>query len=294
MGKPVYFDTSQRILGILVTHPSQVHEVAWFANGFSPPVDVRLAELPAYLQANGGRMLPIIDLVAHLFDRSTGVLVHDYGAALECLLHHVEENHEGRVLFWWNEPLWLMRIASFGGKPAAERDVVNQYVNIKHQAKLIGEEIRRRIPGSGVLHIEAYAELLQQQATVGGVIMFEDCEYLAFDAYGPIENVGGRPQNDYMVWMWNFLRPLEEANPIGRKLFIIPGAFKDSISFPQEQACVDQLNVYFGKFDAWAAIGGVGVFTWGTVVEAHNTIIGARHLDIVGPAVSWNLYSRRG
>lgn len=289
-----YFDTSQKVLGILLTHPSQVNEVASFANAFSPPVDVRMHEIPAYLQANAGRMLPMIDLGVHLFDKSTGVLVYDYDTVLECLLHTVQENHPGRVLFWWNEIEWLLRVAAFGGKPQAETEVVTHYENLRHQATLIGEEIRRRIPGSGVLHIESSAELSQQWNAWGHIAMFEDCEYLAFDCYGLINNCGGRPQNDYIIWVWNKVDMLERERPIGRKVFLVPGAFKDSLAFPDEAMCVDQLEVYFAKLDEHERFGGVGAFTWGTVVEAHNTIIGARHLERVGPAVSWHLHSRTG
>jgi hypothetical protein len=289
-----YFDTSQKVLGILVTHPSQVDEVASFANTFSPPVDVRMQEIPAYLRENNGRMLPMIDLAAHLFDKSTGALVHDYGMVLECLLHTVQENHQGRVLFWWNEIEWLIRISAFGGKPQAEAEVVTRYENLRHQAKLIGEEIRRRIAGSGVLHIESSAELSQQWNAWGHIAMFEDCEYLAFDCYGPIADCGGRPQNDYLIWVWNTVDVLERETPIGRKVFLVPAAFKDSLAFPDEATCVAQLDTYFAKLDEHERFGGVGAFTWGTVVEAHNTIIGARHLERVGPAVSWHLYRRNG
>ena len=277
-----YFNTSraQKIIGALITEASQVEEVVGFSNAFSPAVD-NLSELPPYLRANANRMLPILNIGPFVVDPTTGVLRSDQYRVVSDIVTAVSSNHSGAALFYFDELLWHIRVACWHGKQLACNEVAQRYANTLTQVRAIGQELRRRIPGAGMMHVEAYEELNQQMAAWNEIVMLDDTEYLAFDCYGAIHDCGGRAQAEYLCWIINARDALELANPIGRKIFLVAGAFKDFYAFPADNRVIDQMRAYFQALDSSDIYGGIGAFSWGNILAESTAFLGARSLPEV-------------
>lgn len=123
-------------------------------------------------------------------------------------------------------PLWTIRKACREGKPKACHDIENRYAETLSTLRSVGRLLRQQFPGGGVIHIEAWAELvLQKQAYPDELaIMLDDAEYLGFDCYGNFyfcgsPELGYYSQIEYGSGVWDTMQALESANPIGRKFF---------------------------------------------------------------------------
>jgi hypothetical protein len=281
-----YFNTSrpEKIIGALITDASQVEEVVGFSNAFSPEVD-NVSKLPQYLQANASRMLPILNIGAFMLDPITGILRSDYLRVVSEIVAALSSNHSGPVLFFFDEPLWHIRLACEQGKQLACNEVAQRYADTLRTAQKIGDELRRAIPGAGMMHVEAYEELSRQMAAWNGIVMLDDAEYLAFDCYGAIHDCGGRAQAEYLCWIMSARDALELVNPIGRKIFLVTGTFKDFYAFPDENRVIDQIRTYFEALDSSEILGGIGAFSWGNVLAESTPFLGARSLPEVRPAL---------
>ena len=73
-------------------------------------------------------------------------------------------------------------------------------------------------------------------------------------------------------------RLLEAANPIGRKLFLVPGGFLADKLFDDVETLLDQLYLNAYLLNQSKEIGGLGVFLWGDMIEDGRFFTGARNI----------------
>ena len=279
-----YFNTErpQKIMGSFLTEVEHIDEVAEFSNafGFAPK---SVDEIRRYLDANVHKMLPVISIGKLLFDPGTGMYRNDPYGIIDAIEMSAVRHRE--ILFLLDEPLWTIRKACNEGKTKACRDIENRYADTLSALRSVGRLLRQQFPGSGVMHIEAWAELvLQKQAYPDElVIMLDDAEYLGFDCYGDFYSCGSpelgyNSHIDYGTGVWNTMQALESANPIGRKLFLVPGGFLADKLFDDVETLVDQLYLNAYLLNQSKEIGGLGVFLWGDMIEDGRFFTGARNI----------------
>lgn len=279
-----YFNTDrpQKIMGSFLTEVEHIDEVAEFSNafGFAPK---SVDEITHYLDANVHKMLPVISIGKLLFDPGTGMYRNDPYGIIDAIEMSAVRHRE--ILFLLDEPLWTIRKACNEGKTKACRDIENRYADTLSALRSAGRLLRQQFPGSGVMHIEAWAELvLQKQAYPDElVIMLDDAEYLGFDCYGDFYSCGSpelgyNSHIDYGTGVWNTMQALESANPIGRKLFLVPGGFLADKLFDDVETLVDQLYLNAYLLNQSKEIGGLGVFLWGDMIEDGRFFTGARNI----------------
>jgi hypothetical protein len=279
-----YFNTDrpQKIMGSFLTEVEHIDEVAEFSNafGFAPK---SVDEVTHYLDANVHKMLPVISIGKLLFDPGTGMYRNDPYGIIDAIEMSAVRHRE--ILFLLDEPLWTIRKACNEGKTKACRDIENRYADTLSALRSVGRLLRQQFPGSGVMHIEAWAELvLQKQAYPDElVIMLDDAEYLGFDCYGDFYSCGSpelgyNSHIDYGTGVWNTMQALESANPIGRKLFLVPGGFLADKLFDDVETLVDQLYLNAYLLNQSKEIGGLGVFLWGDMIEDGRFFTGARNI----------------
>ncbi|MXS82978.1 hypothetical protein [Nitrosomonas oligotropha] len=279
-----YFNTDrpQKIMGSFLTEVEHIDEVAEFSNafGFAPK---SVDEITHYLDANVHKMLPVISIGKLLFDPGTGMYRNDPYGIIDAIEMSAVRHRE--ILFLLDEPLWTIRKACNEGKTKACRDIENRYADTLATLRSVGRLLRQQFPGSGVMHIEAWAELvLQKQAYPDElVIMLDDAEYLGFDCYGDFYSCGSpelgyNSHIDYGTGVWNTMQALESANPIGRKLFLVPGGFLADKLFDDVETLMDQLYLNAYLLNQSKEIGGLGVFLWGDMVEDGRFFTGARNI----------------
>jgi len=279
-----YFNTNrpQKIIGSFLTELEHIDEIKVFSNAFA--IAPRTAsEITQYLDANVYKMLPVISISNLLIDKETGMYRHDVDAIVDAIEKSRLYNRE--MLFLMDEPLWWVRKACEEGKLKACHDVENRYVETLSTFRLVGQLLREQFPGSGMVHIEAWAELVMQKKTYPDehVIMLDDAEYLGFDCYGDFDYCGSpehgySSQIDYGTWVWDAMHALESANPIGRKLFLVPGSFLADEYFGSIKAIMDQMYIYAYILSQHDKIGGFGIFLWGDMIESDKPFTGARNI----------------
>ena len=282
-----YFNTDrpQKIRGSFLTEVEHIDEVAEFSNafGFAPK---SVDEITRYLDANVHKMLSVISTGKLLFDPETGLYRNDPYGIIDAIEMSAVRPRE--ILFLLDEPLWTIRKACNEGKRKACQDIENRYADTLSALRSVGRLLRQQFPGAGVMHIEAWAELvLQKQAYPDElVIMLDDAEYLGFDCYGDF-NFCGSPELgynshiDYGTGVWNTLQALESANPIGRKLFLVPGGFLADKLFDDVETLMDQLYRYAYLLNQSREIGGLGVFLWSDMIEDGRFFTGARNIQSI-------------
>jgi len=191
-------DRNEKIVGFALTEPSQIGEVASFSNAFALlPEDYD--DVSRYLNNNPKNLIPVIEIARFLFDKSNSVFADlDISPLIEILK---SSNYQGPVLFLFDEPFWRLRIECFKQNSAACAEIGNQYVNTLNLFRKVGKELRKALPNTGVVHIEAFAELLLQKKDnpSRNVILLDDAEYLGYDCYGPFENCGIEDVSDNFV-----------------------------------------------------------------------------------------------
>lgn len=280
-----YFNTyrSQKIFGFYVTDRSQIQEISNFSNAFSfTPQSA--SEITQYLNANKDGLLPVMSISRLLFDEKTGMYHHDVKDIIEAI---EKSNHgEAEILFLMDEPLWWVRRACDDqGKARACLDIDNRYAETLATFRTVGQLIRKQLPGSGIMHIEAWAELVIQKKERPDdlVIMLDDAEYLGFDCYGNINACGSiehgfYSQLEYGTWVWEAMLTMEDQQAIGRKLFLIPGTFMAQDHFEELEPLLDQIGFYAWILKQSDKIGGFGAFSWGDMVENNKAFIGGRNI----------------
>lgn len=283
-----YFNTDrpQKIIGSFLTQVEHIEEIKAFSNAFGA-APATAGEITQYLDANTHQMLPVITISSLLFDKRTGMYRDDPDAIIAAIEESSIRHDE--MLFLMDEPLSTVREACAKGKSRACRDVGNRYVETLSTLRLVGQLLRQQFPGSGVIHIEAWVELVQQKKQYPDehVVMLDDAEYLGFDCYGDFDYCGSpehgyNSQIEYGTWVWDAMRALESSNPIGRKLFLVPGSFLADQNFDSELAILNQMNTYAHILHQHDSIGGFGIFLWGDIIENGKPFTGARGIrDIV-------------
>lgn len=282
-----YFNTDrpQKIIGSFLNKVEHLDEISAFSNAFGF-VPRTANEITQYFDANVHKMLPVITISNLLFDKDTGMYQHDVSAIIDAIEKSSLSHSE--ILFLMDEPLWWVRRACEEGKPKACYDVGNRYVETLATLRLVGQLLRKQFSGSGVIHIEAWAELVLQKNTHPNeqVIMLDDAEYLGFDCYGDFDYCGSSKhgyssQIDYGTWVWEAMHTLESNNPIGRKLFLVPGSFLADQHFASIKAIMDQMSVYAYILSRSDKIGGFGIFLWGDMIEEGKIFTGARNISVI-------------
>ncbi|MCC8996237.1 MAG: hypothetical protein LM517_04110 [Nitrosomonas sp.] len=373
-----YFSTNQseKFFGFGLTESSQLIEIKDLSNAFAfYPKD--LAEVTDYLNKNTEKLIPVIEIGRFLFNSSTGIFEN---LDIVPLIHTIKNtSYQGPVLFLVDEPLWRIRLACFKQNAVACNEIDNNYASTLDLFRKIGRELRKALPETGLIHIEAFAELILQKRKnpSANVVMFDNAEYLGYDCYGSFDSCGiadvsstflsadtanlanfsivsnfsnsypvnltpykitdsdiikfligqlpdfsfpslfkgldsffdmnkelilvcdssnneciitnqaenisssSMSQNIYIDWVRNALSSMEASNPIGRKIFLIPGAFQDFHMFPTENLAIDQINAFTQVLDSSPLFGGMGVFIWGDIQEGSLPFIGARSLQKV-------------
>lgn len=281
-----YFNRDFKIFGTVLTDSSQIDEVAAYSNafGFAPSTTDDITE---YLNVNNNRLLPVISINHLLLNSETGLYRHDVNNIIQAIEKADIHNHE--FLFLIDEPLWMIRSACREkNQPAACNEITNNYTKTLATFRKVGELLRQRFPGSGIMHIESWAELAiqKQQRPHDHVIMLDDAEYLGFDCYGDIDSCGSheygyRNQIEYGTWVWNTMLVLESQKPIDRKLFLVPGSFLMDEGPNDIDKLLKQLGFYAWVLQASDKIGGFGAFLWGDMVENGKYFTGARNIQSV-------------
>ncbi|HNA69922.1 MAG TPA: hypothetical protein PK473_02715 [Nitrosomonas sp.] len=280
-----YFNTQrlQKIIGLFVTEKSQIQEVNSFSNAFAfAPASPR--DITQYLDENKGRMLPVISISRLLLDEQTGMYHHDVTSIVEAIAKAKHKDTE--ILFLMDEPFWWVRRAcEEKGKAEACLDVANRYVETLSTFRIAGQLLRKHLPGSGIIHIEAWAELVLQKKAYPeeNVVMLDDAEYLGFDCYGGIEFCGSDEygyysQFEYGTWVWDAMLAMESQQAIGRKLFVIPGTFLADGHFADIDTLINQIGFYGWILNQSDKIGGFGAFLWGDMVENNKPFTGGRNI----------------
>ncbi|MER0215916.1 MAG: hypothetical protein DU481_06920 [Nitrosomonas sp.] len=280
-----YFNTDrpQKIIGSFLNEVEHIDEIAKFSNAFafSPK---NIDDITRYLDANVYKMLPVISIGTLLFDPETGLYRNDPYGIIDAIEMSVVRHRE--ILFLLDEPLWTIRKACNEGKPKACQDIENRYADTLSTLRSVGRLLRQQFPGAGVMHIEAWAELvLQKQAYPDELaIMLDDAEYLGFDCYGNFyfcgsPELGYYSQIEYGSGVWDTMQALESANPIGRKLFLVPGGFLADKLFDDVETLLDQLYQYAYLLSQRKEIGGLGMFLWGDMIEEGRFFVGARNIQ---------------
>ena len=303
-GHASYFNTErpQKIMGLLLTEVGQIDEIWGFSNAFVF-IPKNSSEITDYLNANQYGLLNVISIDKLLFDRERG-MYHTDTRAIMSAIHSASRQGE-EMLFMMDEPMWTVRNACMVGKKVACDDIENGYTETLATLRTIGQQLRQEFPGSGVMHIEAWAELVLQKKKHpdANVIMLDDAEYLGFDCYGKFDRCGSDEygyysQVEFGIEVWNTLYALEADNPIGRKMFLIPGAFANERFFKSTDEIKDQLLAFAQILEQYDQVTGFGIFLWGDMQENNQVIQGARGLQdvvdyIVAIADYFNIGSSR-
>ncbi len=286
-GHASYFNTDrpQKIMGSLLTEAWQVDEIRGFSNAFAF-IPKTPGEIIDYLNINQYGLLTVISIDKLLFDRERGLYHADTRAIMQAI--HDASRQGDEMLFMLDEPLWTVRNACMAGKKAACDDIENGYTETLATLRTVGQQLRQEFPGSGVMHIEAWTELVLQKKKHpdANVIMLDDVEYLGFDCYGKFDRCGSDEygyysQLEFGIEVWNTLHALEADNPIGRKIFLIPGAFLNERFFQNTDEIKEQLFRHAQLLDQYDKVAGFGIFLWGDMMENDQVFQGARGLQAV-------------
>ncbi|MFZ1850744.1 MAG: hypothetical protein WAU15_00650 [Nitrosomonas sp.] len=182
-------DRNEKIFGFALTEPNQIAEIASISNAFALlPKDYD--DISRYLNNNPENLIPVIEIGRFLFDNVNSVFVD---LDIAPLIRSIKtSNYQGPILFLFDEPFWRLRVECFKQKPAACAEISNQYVNTLDLFRKLGKELRKALPNTGVMHIEAFTELLLQKKNnpSRNVILLDDAEYLGYDCYGSFDNCG--------------------------------------------------------------------------------------------------------
>lgn len=182
-------DRDEKILGFALTEPRQIDEIASFSNAFAL-LPENFEDISRYLNNNPKNLIPVIEIGRFLFDKTNSIFADLDISPLIRIIR--TSNYQGPILFLFDEPLWRLRIECFKQKQAACVEINHQYTNTLDLFRKVGKELRKALPNIGVVHIEAFAELLLQKKdnTSCNVILLDDAEYLGYDCYGPFDNCG--------------------------------------------------------------------------------------------------------
>ncbi len=282
-----YFNTDrpQKIIGPFLVDVEHIEEVKAFSNAFG--VEPKTAsDITQYLDANTYKMLPVITISSLLFDKETGMYRNDPDAIINAI--EKSKIRPNEMLFLMDEPLMAVRAACGKGKSEACRDVEGRYVETLTTLRLVGQRLRKQFLGSGVIHIEAWTELAQQkkQYPNENVIMLDDAEYLGFDCYGDFDYCGSQQhgynsQFTYGTWVWDAMHALESTHSIGRKMFLVTGAFLADQNFSSAEAIQQQMYNYAYILSQHDKLGGLGIFLWSDMIENGKPFTGARNIPTI-------------
>ncbi len=185
------FDTNQseKLLGFALTNPNQINEVASFSNAFSFS-PAQPSEITGYLNQNANRLLPTIEIGRFFFDQERGVYNDlDILPIIQAIKASV---HRGPILFLIDEPLWHIRFACLKGTASACQEIHSGYSATLPLFRKLSRNLKKALPGAGMMHIEAYTELLYQKFTnpESDIILLDEAEYLGYDCYGAFDDCG--------------------------------------------------------------------------------------------------------
>ncbi len=290
-------DRPNKIIGVFLTEANQINEIKNFSNSFGVN-PVTFSDITRYLNANNNEMLPVITINNLLFDAETGMYHHDVSLIVDAI--EQSKINKGEILFLIDEPLWTIRKSCEKNIFEACQDIANRYAETLHTMRVIGQLLRKHFPGSGILHIEAWAELVIQKNEYphDNVIMLDDAEYLGFNCYGDVnycgsEKYGRHSQMAYGTLVWDAMQALEIVNPIGRKIFLVAGAFIADGYFSQPEEIFPQLTTYPWILDETKMIGGLGIFLWGELEDNNIKFYGARGIKSVKDYINFTIINRK-
>lgn len=186
-----HFDTNrpEKLLGFALTESSQVNEVVDFSNAFSFS-PAQPSEITGYLNQNANRLLPVIEIGRFFFDEEQGL--YNYSDILPIIQAVNTSAHRGAVLFFVDEPLWHIRLACLKGAVSACQEIDSGYAATLPLFRKLSRNLKKALPGAGMMHIEAYAELLYQKSAnpSNNIILLDEAEYLGYDCYGAFDDCG--------------------------------------------------------------------------------------------------------
>lgn len=186
-----YFNTqrSKKFMGFQLTRPEQLDEVSVFSNAFSfSPRNTD--EVTHYLNRNANRMTPVMVINQFIFENAQYLVTQqDIYPLIEAIR---SSSHTGPILFMLDEPLWRIRGGCLNGIESACNEITQNYVNTLTILRKISRDLRKAFPQAGLMHIEAFIELLLQKSDnpSANVIMLDEAEYLGYDCYGAFSDCG--------------------------------------------------------------------------------------------------------
>lgn len=230
------------------------------ANGFGINATslAHLQEIISFAQVHN--LTPIIEMSALIVDAS-GFFDNSKNSDIKAILAGSD------AVVMYDEPLWRTQMFCNAGSQPHCDDAANGYAGTRQLFDDFNQQV-----GVRSLHVEAWA-------TVGaGAQMMQTAHYLAVDCYDGFHKCGGASMMEYNFLVYNQLVAMEQSNPIGRKMAIIPGAFT-GLDISQFES-IEYLAQYKQAYDPVAAfVGLVGFFSWGDVLT--EQILGAKHYPIL-------------
>lgn len=185
------FDTrrDEKLIGFMLTRPEHVEEVSTFSNAFSF-LPRNIAEVTNYLNRNVNRLTPAIVINPFIFETKQHLVTDEHILALIEAIR--SSHHQGPILFLLDEPLWHIRSGCLNGIESACHEITQNYTSTLTTLRKISRDLKKAFPQAGLMHIEAYMELLLQKTDrpSANVIMFDEAEYLGYDCYGAFNNCG--------------------------------------------------------------------------------------------------------
>lgn len=185
------FDTqrSEKLLGFQLTRPEHVDEVNTFSNAFSfSPRNTE--EVTHYLNRNANRLIPVVVVNSFIFETGQHLVTDRYILSLIEAIR--SSHHRGTILFLLDEPLWHIRSGCLNKIEAACHEISQNYASTLTTLKKISRDLKKAFPQAGLMHIEAYMELLLQKLDnpSANIIMLDEAEYLGYDCYGAFNDCG--------------------------------------------------------------------------------------------------------
>lgn len=256
VGSSSSLSQSNKLKGALVLSPSEISAISSYSNTFaffySP------GNIQSYINANVNNHNMVIVINQSLYDPRSGTFRNN---VQDLILELLNSSYSGQfeLIFLMDEIAWLTRVQCNLGKSEACHEVHTGYANTLTSMEMASVQLKSAFTSSKVWYNVAYAEIILQD----GITMIHNADYYSFDCYGAWDACGD-PEHGYKSQMWygtqvfNELMRHEASQPNGRKMMLIPGAFK-STSFYNQYAILAQLEAYKSIFGA-SFIAGSGVF----------------------------------
>lgn len=174
------------------------------------------------------------------------------------------------AIVMYDEPLWNTQLRCWAGSQYHCDDVANNYGATRRYLDAFNVHINSA--GIKSLHVEAHP------VVSAGAPMMQTADYLAVDCYDGFKSCGASSVMQLNLNVYNQLIAMEQSNPRGRQMAIIPGTFT-GIGITQFEA-IEYIAQYQQAYEPLKEfVGMVGFFAWGdTPAEG---LLGAKHYPIL-------------